>query len=274
MDADRFDSVARALTGRASRRALASAFAGSLGLLGLPEVGKVTAKKKPCPPCKTRKKGKCTSNKPDGAACPGGACRRGRCAATRAALGPCGTGCAGGEVCEHGTCRAARCGEVGGSCTVFVTGTGYDANLGGLVGADATCQARADAAGLGGTYKAWLSTVDGSPKTRFAHAPGPYRLVDGTKIADDWVDLTDGVLRHAINIDETGNPLAANTRTWTGTQADGTLTDAGHTCGGWTTTETGSADMGTTARADLFWSWEARFHCWNTDIHLFCFQQA
>jgi hypothetical protein len=120
---------------------------------------------------------------------------------------------------------------------------------------------------------AWLSAAYGSPKTRFAHAPGPYRLVGGTKVADDWADLTDGTLRHAIDFDEAGNPVAAGTQTWTGTTEDGTLADVGNTCGGWITAETGFADMGATARDDWFWSWEGRYSCASTDIRLFCFQQ-
>jgi hypothetical protein len=167
----------------------------------------------------------------------------------------------------------AHCGEAGGTCTVFVSGAEYDANLGGLRGAGAKCQARADAVGLDCTYNVWLSTVDDSPKTRFVHAPGPYRLVDGTKIADDWADLTDGTLRQAIDLDEAGNRVPARTPTWTATNEDGTLIDAGHTCGGWITAETGFADMGATDRADTFWSWERRFPCASTGIRLYCFQQ-
>lgn len=46
-------------------------------------------------------------------------------------------------------CRPARCGT-GGACHVFVTATRYGANLGGLNGADAVCQAEAMTAGLPG----------------------------------------------------------------------------------------------------------------------------
>jgi hypothetical protein len=38
--------------------------------------------KKPCPPCKKRKAGKCKKKMPDGAACPGGTCQSGRCDTT------------------------------------------------------------------------------------------------------------------------------------------------------------------------------------------------
>jgi hypothetical protein len=214
MDADCFERVARALTAGISRPALASAFVGSLGVLGLQRRVEATAKEL-CPPCKKRKKGTCKKNKPDGDACPGGTYRRGRCAAAPVALGRCGTGRAGGEICDGGTCRVAHRGEAGGRVPSSSPGPSTMRTSAACGRAGAKCQARADAVGLDCTYKAWLSTVDDSPKTRFVHAPGPYRLVDGTKIADDWADLTDGTLRQAIDLDEAGNRVPARTPTWT-----------------------------------------------------------
>src|SRR5262245_3061033 len=40
---------------------------------------------------------------------------------------------------------------------VFVTSAIYPGNIGGLMGADAKCQTSADAAMLGGSWRAWLS---------------------------------------------------------------------------------------------------------------------
>ena len=56
-------------------------------------------------------------------------------------------------------CATQSVGECGESQrkTVFVTSATYDGNFGTLANADANCQGLADAAGLGGTYKAWLS---------------------------------------------------------------------------------------------------------------------
>ena len=78
---------------------------------------------------------------------------------------------------------------------VFVTSQSHNGDFGGLTGADAFCQSLALTAGLSGTYKAWLSDTTGSPATRFAQASVPYRLVDGTTIANDWNDLTDGTIQ-------------------------------------------------------------------------------
>ena len=44
------------------------------------------------------------------------------------------------------------------SLTVFVSSQNYTGALGGISGADAICQNCASAAGLTGTFKAWLST--------------------------------------------------------------------------------------------------------------------
>jgi hypothetical protein len=49
--------------------------------LGAVSLDETEAKKKPCPPCKKRKKGKCKGKLPNGTACPGGTCRTGSCQA-------------------------------------------------------------------------------------------------------------------------------------------------------------------------------------------------
>jgi hypothetical protein len=89
---------------------------------------------------------------------------------------------------------------------VFVTSVGHDGDFGGITGADAHCQTRANAAGLGGTWLAWLSgaSVSSSPSVRFNHSADAYVRLDGAVVADDWADLTDGAIANAINVDEFG----------------------------------------------------------------------
>ncbi len=97
---------------------------------------------------------------------------------------------------------------------VFVSSTQFSGNLGGTRGADFQCQILADNANLGGRWKAYLGTSAMEPGNGIAETPFPYQLLDGTRIANDWNDLTDGTIRHPINLDET--KTLVNSFVWTG----------------------------------------------------------
>ena len=167
--------------------------------------------------------------------------------------------------------RRKRCGE-GGPCRVFVTENQYGGSIGGLTGADAICQQTAEARSLSGTYKAWLSDSTTSPKTRFVHSTGPYKLVDGTTIAGNWKDLTDGSLRAPITLTETGNTVTGSEFVWTYTQEDGTALTSGDHCGNWSSA-TGNGFRGAATYADGNWTQSSIEAC-NTGQHLYCFQQS
>jgi hypothetical protein len=92
--------------------------------------------------------------------------------------------------------------------TVFISSQVYVGNLGGVQGADQLCQRLATAAGLTGTYKAWLSTQSDTPVSRFTHNTGPYKLRNGVVIANSWKELMTGKLLNQINIDESGRLVA------------------------------------------------------------------
>ena len=163
---------------------------------------------------------------------------------------------------------------------VFVTSTVYTGSLGGLEGADAKCQSHAEAAGLTGTFMAWLSSSSESPSTRFIRSDKPYVLVDGTVVANDWADLTDQSLANGITLTEEGNPVAktsfctANTTmVWSGTSAQGTaLGSASNRCSDWTSTSGGSR-WGHTEKTDRFWSeWCSGGSC-NWEAPIYCFEQ-
>ncbi len=126
---------------------------------------------------------------------------------------------------------------------VFVTSTKYQGNLGGLAGADAKCQARADAAGLQGTFKAWLSDSTTHAKDRLVNSPNPYVRTDGALISDSWgagfsfvcpVDqfqcFSFEVHLQPINVNEFGQvvrELSGNGVVWTGTNPDGQMFPGG-----------------------------------------------
>jgi hypothetical protein len=162
---------------------------------------------------------------PDGCVPDDGCCDTGECGANEQCVDhtcqwvsgfkPCGEACVltsacctsndcdPNQFCLNGTCVARRCGA-GAPCRVFITSTAYSGDLreggtgSGIGGADAKCQARAQAVGLTGTYKAWLSgsTAASSPSQRFTNTAntGPYVLpdADATVIAVNWAELTSG----------------------------------------------------------------------------------
>jgi hypothetical protein len=164
---------------------------------------------------------------------------------------------------------------------VFVTSTLFTAGLGGVVGADAACQQRANAAGLGGTWRAWLSVSGNSAAQRLAHSASGYRLVGGAVIASSWADLTDGSLQQAIDRNEYGAAVGSG-YIWTATKADGSYnTDSWGgcgtpMCGGFTIGNTcmgGSAGFGgDSGKVDKSWT-DTVCGCCDNTWRLYCFEQ-
>jgi hypothetical protein len=145
---------------------------------------------------------------------------------------------------------AAQAQEAGaGAMSFFVTsvGSGKGADLGGLEGADAHCQALAGAVGAGGTWRAYLSTQPAGGQeavnARDRIGPGPWQNVQGVVIATD-VDTLHGEnnLTKATAVSEQGTPINGRGDQpnmhdiLTGSQPDGTAFAAGEdrTCGNWT----------------------------------------
>jgi hypothetical protein len=106
----------------------------------------------------------------------------------------------------------------------------------GLEGGDALCQTAATDAGLGGTWKAWLSDSTTDATNRIVDV-GPWYLVGGPLLfANKFVFTAPPAA--PINRDEHGTYIPAGALVWTGTLADGTK--ATQVCAGWT-----SASIGT-----------------------------
>ncbi len=194
-------------------------------------------------------------------------------------------------VCSNGTCGfSCHTGYVntGTSCIVaehvFATSTVSTGDLGGLAGADATCQSLATAAGLAGTYKAWLSDSTTSAGARLDHVDG-YVLADNTTIvATSWMLLTSGMLQHAIDLDERGSAVTSY-GVWTDTRFDGTtednLSNSPDNCTSWTIgTYSGSADVeadtafsGMASVTSTNWTEGEDSQACDLMQHLYCFQQ-
>ena len=99
----------------------------------------------------------------------------------------------------------------------FVTETLWFGNDG-LAGADALCATEATAAGLPGTFRAWLGSSAGGPDARFSTTGEPWRRVDGPRLAPTAAAfLTGDPLTTFAN--RTAQGAVVSTNTWTG--ADG-----------------------------------------------------
>lgn len=154
---------------------------------------------------------------------------------------------------------------------VFLSSTTSSGDLGGLDGADATCQQLADAEGLGGRWIAWLSDEDHDAIDRLA-GNGPFVLVGSNEIiAADKSELTSGMLQNPINRSESGalTPGA----TWTGTDADGTR--GSNFCDGWTNaTNSFAGQTGAADQTDSNWTDANQVFCNLDAVRLYCFEQG
>ena len=132
----------------------------------------------------------------------------------------------------------------------FVTSqTSITGNLGGLTGADATCQRLGSAAGHGGrTWRAYLSVQRNSElSNQVTHAKdrigfGPWYNVNLQLIANNLTELHSRTGDANLFLDErgrringqwTGSPSPVEHDILTGSNADGTLA-SGQTCSDWT----------------------------------------
>ncbi len=109
---------------------------------------------------------------------------------------------------------------------------GADGSLNAADEADRFCSDSASAAGLSGAWKAWFS----NPADRFYHYAGPYKLMNGSVIADNWGDLIDGNIADYIRYDEYGSYIGSPAPVLTNVTVDGRdkYTDYANTCGNWT----------------------------------------
>jgi hypothetical protein len=173
----------------------------------------------------------------------------------------------------------------------FVTSaTSVTGNLGGLAGADATCQRLAGAVGEGArVWRAYLSVEhDATNRNQPTNArdrigAGPWRNANNVVVADNLAELHARTGDVTVFVDErgqringqwTGSPSPVEHDALTGSNADGTLL-AGQTCADWTsasstlTAQVGHTDgMGpgqSTAGALASWnSAHANQNCANT----------
>lgn len=122
---------------------------------------------------------------------------------------------------------------------------------------------------------AWLSDDTLGPADRFMTKGGssPYVLTDGTKIADDWADLTDGTLDAPLNRTQSNAAPAAPNNVWTNTDINGKPSSTDRTCNKWTDPGGSSnGDFGERNQSDERWTKKGATGC-NTASHLYCVEQ-
>ena len=155
----------------------------------------------------------------------------------------------------------ARLGGGGTGMSFFITsaGPGRGADLGGLAGADAHCRRLATAVGAGDhTWRAYLSASASGDQpavnARDRIGSGPWYNAKGVQVAADVASLhgTSNALGKAGSLNERGEVVNGRGDTpnrhdiLTGAQLDGTVFpgSADKTCGNWTSSGTGSAQVG------------------------------
>ena len=171
---------------------------------------------------------------------------------------------------------------------VFTTSQAYRGGLlGGVDGADAICADHASQVGLTGTFKAWLSQVGTNAADRFAHATKPYVLVGDIVVAGSWDQLLQFDLLHAIDRDEHGAAVVAETSNgdavWTATRIDGlavpwepggtTTTNPRLDCTLWASIDGGVGMLGFWTAKDSAWTSTSTGISCTESAHLYCFEQ-
>jgi hypothetical protein len=148
---------------------------------------------------------------------------------------------------------------------VFVTRATFAGNFGGLVGADAQCNSFAVAAGLRGTWRAWLSDSATNALDRMADV-GPWVDMKGNRVFRDKAQMM-GFPDIGVAFNETQGMIASTV--WTGTVLGGSK--ATSHCGDWT----GGGDrQGITGNAITPDSWTDAGPRSCTDSHsLLCFEE-
>jgi hypothetical protein len=177
-----------------------------------------------------------------------------------------------------GTCNTAPyCGGSPDHKIVFSRGFSLATGAGGISGQDGYCQDAASAAGLAGTYYAWLADSDplSAPYYRYWRSPVPYYNPAGTKIADDWNDLVDGTnLDGAIAVDPTGAATFLNV-TRTNVKPDGTQNNSASSyhCSDWTHPGPGVGFYGGRDDSNSTWTTGNNSAQCNSGSQFYCFEQ-
>ena len=138
----------------------------------------------------------------------------------------------------------------------------------GIEAADCICNNTAQGAGLGGTWKAWISDANTNAIDRIADV-GPWYFVDGTtKIFNNKTNMTTTPIR-TIARDENGSVFDSQQKTWTGTEFGGTASICN--CNNWNDTNLMGTE-GWVYGSNSTWTDNGCRACVVTN-HIYCIEQ-
>ena len=176
--------------------------------------------------------------------------------------------CEPGRACVRHVCQAAATGQRPN--IMFVTSRRYPPRFQPLEDADAKCNDAADAAGLPGDYRAWLSTAAIYARDRLAGARGWVRT-DGAPFADTVDDLVAGRIFNPPMFDEFGHEVRSGDTDVVATGTDPTgYNSPGNTCNEWANDQAGNVLYGTTDGTTGVWTSFFISSC-GTPMRLYCF---
>jgi hypothetical protein len=152
----------------------------------------------------------------------------------------------------------------------------YGNTFGGTAAFDSSCQSKAVAAGLTGTWKALLSdtTQGGGPRARINFNWGVVKRVDGVSVATSWDDLWDGTLAAPINRDQNGVIRAGEV--WTASKPSGEISITSGsvgTCENWTSGAL-SSTYGLSSSTSSGWIQTATLPCYLYAAYYYCYQET
>jgi cysteine-rich repeat protein len=159
---------------------------------------------------------------------------------------------------------------------VFATSQTYYGNLvspSGYSGAVSICISSAANAGLANPelYKAWLSDDNGAANSRLDTSfQGAYVRTDGEIVAEGWNDLTDGLLKNPISVDEFGQPIPYSI-VWSATSYSGTQATSNPCADFKSSSNTYSAGGGAAYDISSDWTYTSSFACSDKN-GLYCFE--
>ncbi len=152
---------------------------------------------------------------------------------------------------------------------LFLTSLTFNGNLGGLSGADLTCQNVATARGLTGTWRALLAVAQTPPSDR-PISDGPYTLLDGGVVFRSRAALGLG-LSSALSVTNELGVAASNYVFWSGATSIGGVGQS--TCLNWTSASTStSGSTGGTGTTTNF-AWASSSDTCATQRRLLCVQE-